>query len=376
MLVSYDGNGNTGGTAPSPTDYNFNDVVILPDPGTLEKDDSIFYSWNTSSDGTGEHYLPGDGYRIATGITFYVCWLETYVGGLVGDNVTPPNVTDSYWDEDVSEIYISSGGEGKTTEEMMLESTFVNWDFINTWLIKENISYPDFYIVNFSINGYGGGAPYSVNFSNLTKWWPDENALVIDRTWDFGDGHTSSELNPVYTYDYPGFYFPSLTESRNYLSDNKILSSPISVTGNLAVDFVGTPTKGYISLSTSFTDITPGIHNGWYWEFGDGNTSTEENPEHFYEHAGLYTVSLTIYITYGSSTLSYKATKLNYITISSHITYDTAPEPDLTCYLWGTAIVAKDDDDNIGIRINKQLYRGSGDEAGFVREKGPTLIFD
>lgn len=374
MIVSYDGNGNTGGTAPPSTEHNFNDVVILPNPGTLVRSDHIFYSWNTSSDGSGEHYLPGDGYRITTDITFYVCWLETYVGGLVGDALSGTG-NDSFWDMETSGQSISAIGTGKTTAEMQSESTFTNWDFISTWLIKEGISYPSFYIVNFSISGYGGDAPYSVTFTNLTKWWPDEDALVIDRTWNFGNGQTSSELNPVYTYNIPGTYYPSLTESRDYLSDNKILTSPIIVTGSLAVDFIGTPRKGYISLTTNFTNTTPGIHDGWYWEFGDGETSTEENPEHFYEHAGIYTVSLTVYITVESSTLSYKTTKLNYITVSSHITYDIAPEPDLTCFLWGTARVVQDDD-NIGVRIDKQLYKGSGDEAGFVREKGPTLIFD
>ncbi|MCP4091516.1 MAG: PKD domain-containing protein, partial [Gammaproteobacteria bacterium] len=34
--------------------------------------------------------------------------------------------------------------------------------------------------------------------------------------------------------------------------------------------------------------------NSWQWDFGDGNTSTQQNPEHTYQNAGSYTVGLTV----------------------------------------------------------------------------------
>jgi PKD repeat protein len=233
MLVSYDGNGNTGGIVPPSADYPYRDIVTLPNPGTLEKDDSIFYSWNTSSDGSGEVYLPGDGYRVVSVITFYAVWLETYVGGLVGGNVSPSNVTDSYWDEDVSDVHISSGGEGKTTEEMMLESTFTSWDFINTWLIDESASYPSFYKVDFSADITSGDFPLTVYFVNETIRWPEEDAPVITHYWNFGDGNTSTELSPVHVYSLPGTYSVFLTETRNYLQETVIKEGYITVTDTI-----------------------------------------------------------------------------------------------------------------------------------------------
>jgi len=51
-------------------------------------------------------------------------------------------IIDSYWDTQTSEIDSSDGGEGKTTAEMMMKSTFENWDFDNVWCIGNRETYP------------------------------------------------------------------------------------------------------------------------------------------------------------------------------------------------------------------------------------------
>jgi hypothetical protein len=55
-----------------------------------------------------------------------------YVGGLVGFSSWGA-ITNSYWDMQTSGKGASQGGTGKTTEEMMQRSTYVDWDFVNTW---------------------------------------------------------------------------------------------------------------------------------------------------------------------------------------------------------------------------------------------------
>ena len=70
-----------------------------------------------------------------------------YSGGVVGFNeVNPPgtSVTKSYWDTETSSITASAGGEGKTSAEMKLQSTYVDWDFTGTWkfLDDQNDGYP------------------------------------------------------------------------------------------------------------------------------------------------------------------------------------------------------------------------------------------
>jgi FOG: PKD repeat len=57
--------------------------------------------------------------------------------------------------------------------------------------------------------------------------------------------------------------------------------------------FSASPVSGNAPLNVSFTDSSTGA-TSWYWKFGDGNTSNEQNPTHTYSEAGKYTVVLTV----------------------------------------------------------------------------------
>nr|MDA3798508.1 FISUMP domain-containing protein [Kiritimatiellia bacterium] len=65
--------------------------------------------------------------------------------------------------------------------------------------------------------------------------------------------------------------------------------------------------------TVSFTDQSTNNPTTWSWDFGDGNTSTEQNPSHVYNSEGTYTVSLTVENANGSNT----ETKMDYITVES-----------------------------------------------------------
>lgn len=66
----------------------------------------------------------------------------------------------------------------------------------------------------------------------------------------------------------------------------------------------------------SFTDLSSASASSWFWDFGDGNTSTQQNPVHNYASSGTYTVSLVASNSNGADTI----TKTNYLTI-------TRPDP-------------------------------------------------
>jgi PKD repeat protein len=75
-------------------------------------------------------------------------------------------------------------------------------------------------------------------------------------------------------------------------------------------DFVGTPRDGMTPLSVQFTDISEPGPDSWLWTFGDGSTSTAQNPLHTYSTPGLYDVTLEVNGT--DST-----TKIEYISVKS-----------------------------------------------------------
>lgn len=58
-------------------------------------------------------------------------------------------------------------------------------------------------------------------------------------------------------------------------------------------NFSGTPVSGSAPLTVSFTDLSSPTPSSWLWDFGDGNTSTVQNPSHTYTVAGTYNVSLS-----------------------------------------------------------------------------------
>jgi PKD repeat protein len=78
-------------------------------------------------------------------------------------------------------------------------------------------------------------------------------------------------------------------------------------------DFNGDPTNGVAPLMVQFTDNSLGLPSSWQWDFGDGITSSEQNPSHSYTTSGMYTVRLTTSNYGGSNT----RTKVGYITITA-----------------------------------------------------------
>jgi PKD repeat protein len=66
--------------------------------------------------------------------------------------------------------------------------------------------------------------------------------------------------------------------------------------------FTGTPTSGQAPLAVTFTDASTGNPSAWLWTFGDGATSTLQNPAHTYA-AGSFSVSLKVTSAGGSNTL-------------------------------------------------------------------------
>jgi PKD repeat protein len=83
-------------------------------------------------------------------------------------------------------------------------------------------------------------------------------------------------------------------------------------------DFTANTTTGQAPLTVQFADASTGSPTSWQWSFGDGGTSTLQNPSHVYQAAGTYDVSLTATNANGSNT----KTKVGFVTVSA-----TTPTP-------------------------------------------------
>src|SRR5205814_7475239 len=112
-------------------------------------------------------------------------------------------------------------------------------------------------------------------------------------------GFTSTQASPAHTYTTPGTYEVILAVSTLVGEDNE--DKPAYITVNTpptapTANFSATPTAGFAPLSVQFTDQcvdggAPIVARSW--SFGDGDSSSVQNPSHTYATPGSYTVSLT-----------------------------------------------------------------------------------
>lgn len=72
----------------------------------------------------------------------------------------------------------------------------------------------------------------------------------------------------------------------------------------VSADFLANVTRGSAPLTIPFTDLSTGSPTNWFWNFGDGFTSIEQNPSHIYNAEGEFTVSLKVWDETSTSTIN------------------------------------------------------------------------
>ena len=116
---------------------------------------------------------------------------------------------------------------------------------------------------------------------------------IVSYSWNFGDGYEGDGQNPYHTYDEPGTYLVCLiiTDAAGCVSDvchEVTVGQPeCNATFNFEID-----EEGVVHFNNNSTGTTP--NTDWFWDFGDGETSDAENPEHEYAEPGIYTICLYI----------------------------------------------------------------------------------
>ena len=105
-------------------------------------------------------------------------------------------------------------------------------------------------------------------------------------------------------------------EYANRASEFPTAGGEVPVYHGPQTNFTATPTSGTAPLSVQFTDTTAQSTSAHSWDFGDGETSEEENPVHVYQDPGVYTVSLTDANNQGITTTK---TETDYIIVTGNV---------------------------------------------------------
>lgn len=155
-------------------------------------------------------------------------------------------------------------------------------------------------IMNFTIGNLSDDSEadfyYLTDNSNNTKFISNSIGKNSSFIWNFGDGSPVLIENDSIAskqYEESGFYNVCLTVINNFSQSNtscKIVNINEDATQACDADFIFNVNEN--SLKTSFSDRTKGFANDWYWEFGDGSSSFNQNPEHIYDEPGYYVVKL------------------------------------------------------------------------------------
>jgi PKD repeat protein len=276
----------------------------------------------TSSEQNPTHTYAEEGmYMVSLEITCDSCTNAIEMPVFVGDSVWPPQPgchANFHWEnmDDLLVQFINSS-QGEEIEEYL-------WDFGDGTTSDEFEPLHAFaeegvYEVTLTVSGaecldtktkvvhVGNNWPPNNNCHANYDWAVHEDGVTVTFTdtsvgdsiqewmWDFGDGEISLEQNPVHVFPEEGLYFVTLTITSGDCMDAK--------TRHIHVGNGGMPPQNchamffpeYISdMTIAFLDMSMGDIESWFWDFGDGNTSTEQEPVHTYAEAGFYLVSLTV----------------------------------------------------------------------------------
>jgi PKD repeat protein len=244
--------------------------------------DGLMWTFGGSSGNIAPYTYYGDMHYSADGIAWYNV---TYLTDSPGANAENAFVTLD------GNLYIIGGGNYSDSGSNDVWST-------------TTIGAP---VANFTYTPTSGMSPLNVSFSdtsltNITAW-----------NWTFGAANYSSLQNPSYEFVGAGNYSVILSVTNASGTDSITKYVLVTATPLPVADFSGTPTSGTVPLNVTFTDLTTNTPTEWYWDFGDGNTSTNQNPYHIYSAVGSYDVHLNATNAYGSSW----ANKTGYITASN-----------------------------------------------------------
>ena len=162
---------------------------------------------------------------------------------------------------------------------------------------------------------------YTFYFSNLV--FPPG---ILSYDWYFGDGNHSNDETPAYTYSAPGVYQLKLIVNKGQACEDSAIAE-VKVFPGFNPDFEALGTcKGFPVQFNDKSTTAHGTITKWAWDFGDGATSTNQNPTRTYAVAKDYTVMLAV-----TSSVGCWGTATKVIKIDNKPAFKMSPKDTLIC---------------------------------------------
>jgi len=173
-------------------------------------------------------------------------------------------------------------------------------------------------VADFKASGTSGDVPLTVQFTDQSANSPES------RKWDFDDGQTSTEKNPIHTFNVARVYAVTLTVTNKFGTDtHKTLINVVQKGAAPVPNFSADVTSGAAPLTVNFTDLSANNPTSWEWDFGNGDKSNLQKPTYTYRSTGTYTVTLTVSNINGTN----KKIASNYITVKNATSNNSFTDP-------------------------------------------------
>ena len=185
-------------------------------------------------------------------------------------------------------LYPSAGNYSVT---LKVETSFGCKDSINSNVLVHDNPIPLIQTVQ------SGCTPYTILIRDSSI---PASAPLSSWDWDFGNGIFSTDQNPTVSFNAEGSYDIHLEiTDRNGCKADSIFKDFVIVNLSPIADFYIDPASPSVFISSIHFFNTTTNAEEFYWDFGDGNFSQDENPDHAYDTTGQYLIQLAVKNIFG-----------------------------------------------------------------------------
>jgi large repetitive protein len=263
--------------------------------------------------------------------------------------------------------------------------TSISWSFgdgnISSQISPSHIySIPGNYIVTLIVSDLCGtdtaisniiiNASPNITFSMSSDTICQNETLILQNTtanlanleWSFGDNTSSNLSNPQHSYGQFGQFSIQLIGEDNITHCTDTLSKQVLIHPTAKANISTNKSDGCFPLHINFTNNSQ-QSNFYQWDFGDGNVSSQIQPQHIYSLPGNYTVQLIADNFYGCSDTTYAIVKSYPHPTSAFSMYNTTP-----CEIPATIQFTNQSSGATG-------YQWHFDNLDSSKSTNPTIIF-
>ncbi len=202
----------------------------------------------------------------------------------------------NYWDDCSGEDNLSGPHQDQEGGDGIYDTPYyVDEDSIDHYPLLSSTTMPDQDpTANFS---YSPESVFSGEELTFTDSSQDPDGYIVNWTWSMGDGHRYYQENVLHVYAEPGNYTVNLTVMDDGRSKDSVHKTIEVKNRDPHSDFKYSPQFPEVGEEVQFSDLSydeDGTVISWEWTFGDGNTSTAQNPSHAYLEEGSFSVTLEV----------------------------------------------------------------------------------